>query len=355
MKNNILQNRMISWVVCITVIFSVCFSVINPVNASGSAAEFYVSAELPDNQADENVTYFDLRMEPKDEQTIYVKIYNEKKEEIKISIYAANASSNSNGIIDYTIKDVADKSLKHPFEKIAEPLNDTVIIPAESSKKVGIKLTMPEDEFNGIILGGLVFTEVRDDEVKENKSVSVDNVISYAVAVKLSETDKVIHPEFDLLKIEPRTVDYEPVITHYISNEAPVLSTKMIMTIEVRDAESGIVVATTKNDNVSMAPNSVMPYSLRAKDAELDAGDYISKVKIEYKDEKGEFKTVAFEKGFSITKEQEKETKEYNSVGETAPTWAKTLIISAIALTIAIIVLIIVLIIKRKKNVQHIK
>lgn len=351
MKKRTLVNRIVLFIVCIAISASF-ISLTNAVDADNNEAGFYVSASLPDNQLDENVSYFDLRVKPSAEQTIYVNIYNENDEEMEIAVHAANASSNSNGIIDYTKQGVTDASLKIPFENIAEPEEDVVKVPAGGRKKVGIDITMPEIKFDGIILGGLVFTEVDDEEqTSTSGSVEINNVVSYALAVKLSQNDKVQNINLNLVDVEARTVDHEPVITHYISNDAPALSTGMNMKIEIMDSESREVIDSAENDSVSIAPNSTMPYSYRLDGNKLEAGDYVSKVTITYTDKAEKEQIVQFEKEFSINEEQAKEAEEYNSVGESMPLWAKIMVGGIGTLILCVIILIAVILRKKKTNV----
>lgn len=358
MIKSILVNRIFTFFVCIMVVTSI-LSTTNIVKAESNSAGFYVSAELPANQIDKNVSYFDLKMKPSQEQTVKVKIFNSKDEDMDVSIYAANASSNANGLIEYTQKDIQDDSLKYPFESIAEPEEDMITVPAGGSKVTKIKLKMPKKEYDGIVLGGLVFKEKTEkdkkDKVPSDEALSINNVLSYALAVKLSENDNYEDINLDLTDVEAQVVNYEPVVTHYIKNDAAALSTKMSMTISVADVDTGKTVATSENDNVSIAPDSVMPYSLKLKDTELKEGNYVSKVSIIYKNNKGKDETVEFEKEFSVSAEHAKAANDYNSVQETMPVWAKIIIAGIAILIVAVLALIIILVLRKKKDVQNIK
>ena len=354
MIKNILVNRIFMFFICVIVVTSI-LSMTNVVKAESNSAGFHVSAELPNNQIDKNASYFDLKMKPSQKQTLKVKVFNNKDKDMNISIYSANASSNSNGIIEYTRQGIADKSLKHPFESISQLEKDIVTIPANSHKIVKIKLTMPKEEFDGIVLGGLIFKEDTEDQISSQKSLSINNVLSYALAVKLSENDNFENIHLNLTGVKAQVVDYEPVITHYIQNDAAALSTKMKLNISVSDIDTGKVVSTSENDNVSIAPNSVMPYSLKLKNAALEEGNYISRLSVTYKDNKGKDETVEFEKKFSVSAEHEKAANDYNSVQETTPLWAKVIIGGIGILVISIITLIIIIVLRKKKNVKNIK
>ena len=58
---------------------------------------FSVSANLPDNQKNSNVSYFDLTMRSEQKQNLTVKVFNENAEEIKVKVDVISASTNANG------------------------------------------------------------------------------------------------------------------------------------------------------------------------------------------------------------------------------------------------------------------
>ena len=352
MTKSILVNRILIFFISISIVTST-FSMVNTVNAESNSAGFYVSAELPDNQLNKNVSYFDLRMKPSEKQTIKVKVFNENDRDMNMGVFVSNASSNANGLIDYSQQGIKDDSLKYPLESIAKPVEDVFTVPANGSKTVKIKLTMPEKEYDGIILGGLVFKEVIEKNAKQDipsePALSINNVLSYALAVKISENDNYEDINLDLTDVEARVINYEPVVTHYIKNDAAALSTKMSMTIAVTDIDTGETVSNSQNDNVSIAPDSVMPYSLKLKDTKLKEGNYISKVSITYKDNEAKERTVKFEKEFSVNEEHANAINDYNTVQESMPTWAKV-IIAGIAILIAAVLVLIIISIKRKKT-----
>lgn len=82
---------------------------------------YYVRAVLPENQIDDNLTYFDLRMEPGKAQTLEVEVVNETNETITVDVAAISASTNRNGVIDYKTPAIRDVTLVHPFSELAQP------------------------------------------------------------------------------------------------------------------------------------------------------------------------------------------------------------------------------------------
>ena len=117
--------------------------------------EFSVKAIIPDNQIDTKKSYFDLRMQPKQKQEIETILYNSSDEEITINISVHNATTNQNGLIVYEQDAKIDPSLKVPLNTIVTVSDQKITIPAYRSKTITATIEMPDDEFDGMILGGL--------------------------------------------------------------------------------------------------------------------------------------------------------------------------------------------------------
>ena len=117
---------------------------------------YYVRAVLPDNQISNNLSYFDLRMQPGQSQTLEVEVVNESDKVITVDLAAVSASTNRNGIIDYKTPDIRDETLKIPFSEIAAPEDTSIVIEAHSTAMARITIDMPAEVYDGVVLGGLV-------------------------------------------------------------------------------------------------------------------------------------------------------------------------------------------------------
>ena len=255
-----------------------------PVEAAPpSDAGFYVQAILPENQLDRNLTYFDLRMAPGQTQQLEIEITNQLDTSLLINIETISASTNRHGIIDYTTPSIHDKSLRVPFSTIANTKEDTILIPAKSSETAVVNVEMPNDPFDGVILGGLVFTREKEKTVTA-KTTTINNIFSYVVGVKLSENDVNVSPQFELTCVTPKTVNYQPEFVHAIRNTQAAIAKDVDVTISVQD-QDGVIWAHTSKTNIDMAPNSTMPLGVALKREEFKAGTYLSEVLIRYNEE----------------------------------------------------------------------
>lgn len=244
-------------------------------DASEGTVGYSVQAILPDNQQDSNVTYFDLLMEPNQEQDIQVEIFNTTNEDAVIKVAVTNAVSNRNGVIDYTNTEAeVDSSLATPLTEIAVVESPTVSIPAASSKIVTVHLEMPPEEFDGIILGGLYFEKQPTEDETQSEGVSIENRYSYVIGVQLSETDTVIAPDLQLKNVGPGLANGRTALIAEIQNTEPVILRNLDITTAVYD-EHNELIRSVKSEDYSMAPNSTMDYTIDWENQKIEGGEYI--------------------------------------------------------------------------------
>ncbi|EUJ29116.1 DUF916 domain-containing protein [Listeria cornellensis] len=186
--------------IIITILLLIMISLI-PVRTEASELGFSVQAILPDNQIDPLHTYFDLMMKPNQKQAIQVAITNDKEEDIQVQVYVNTAMTNKNGIIQYSeTAPKLDSSLKTPFKSIAKTEN-IVTVPSKSTKNISVDIQMPQEKYDGIILGGLYFMEKKADKATGSKdNIQITNRYSYTIGVVLRESDTEVLPDLNLQK-----------------------------------------------------------------------------------------------------------------------------------------------------------
>lgn len=266
----------------------------------GEAAEgdvdFSVKAMIPENQIHRDKTYFDLRMEPGQKQEIKVIVYNSGKEEIQVKVSVVNASTNRNGLIVYEAEKEMDPSLTYPLTDIVTIEKDKITIPANESKTIKATIQMPDKEFDGIILGGLHFEKINENEEKTRK-VQLENQYVYVIGVQLSENDNPVKPELHLRSIEPQLVDYRTAVVCNIQNSKPVIVENLTIHGAVYKKGSKKVLHESKKENIKMAPNSNMDFVIDWENQKLEAGDYLVKVYAVTDEEKWQWEeTLTIEK-----------------------------------------------------------
>lgn len=243
------------------------------------SADFTVQAVIPDNQIDKNQSYFDLRMQPGDSQTLTVNIINRSQEAITVDVALIAASTNRNGLIEYQVAVEPDETLRTPFDTIADAPAE-ITVPADSVESADITIAMPENRYDGAILGGIVFTRRVSNENTEG--VSITNRFSYVIGVKLTETDTAVGPDFRLKGIEPTLINYRRAVSIALHNPVALIVKDANVTANIyRKGEATPLFSTHKN-SVEMAPNSLFQLPVEWAGEAMEAGDYRAHVKLHY-------------------------------------------------------------------------
>src|SRR5699024_9061006 len=176
--------------------------------------------------------------------------------------------------------------------------DEEVEVPAGESRKVSAELEMPEESFDGIILGGFYFEKDTEEEA-ENEGVNIDNKYSYVIGVQLSQNDDDVEPELSLESVTPELTDYRTSVVATIQNKQPVIMEDLTIEAKVNEENEEKPIQEVKDNNFKMAPNSDLSYTIDWEDRSLEAGDYILHLTAEDKNDQWEW-----EEPFTIEKEE---------------------------------------------------
>ncbi|MDR1413272.1 MAG: DUF916 and DUF3324 domain-containing protein [Actinomycetes bacterium] len=329
---------------------AIFFAVLPGAAHAAPNVKFSVQALLPDSQRDSSVSYFDVRLKPGQSETLRVRVTNNDSQPKRIRVSAIAASTNGNGVIEYTKPDIIDPSLAHPFNQLARVIEPDFTLQPNASKVVVTEVTMPPEEFDGVILGGIHVMDI-DQHKKANAesddAVVISNRYSYALGALLSETDAPVLPAIEGDKAYPTLTGGYTSVIHDIRNTAPAIAKEWELHIEVyRKGDMANIIRELDNDNVNMAPNSSMPYVL-FWDGAIDPGDYISRVTM--RDTEGDTDDVSFDLPWSVSYAQAQELNDQAVDAEPSQfPWLWVIIIAAMALII--LALIIILWKRRRKE-----
>lgn len=236
---------------------------------------FSVSAVIPENQIDKSKTYFELRMKPGQVQELEVVLTNGLAHPVTVETNANTAVTNDNGIVDYSNKAPKfDNTLQAPFSKIAE-MPDEITVPANGSRTVKVKVTMPRDPFDGFILGGLHFSEKDNgDKTESGEGVQIKNKYAYVIGVILSENDVAVNPDMKLNRIKPDQVNYRNVLKVNLQNIKPVILQSLDVDAQVYKDGDDEALYTTKQGALRMAPNSNFDFGISWNNQAFKPGKY---------------------------------------------------------------------------------
>lgn len=276
--------------------------------AKSGEIPFKVAPVLPENQNSDVTGYYDLKVEPNQQQNNYILVENLKNNPITVSITPFNAMTSNNGEIVYDVNVKNDRfvNLKVKLDKYIT--NDRKIeIPAKASVKVPLKFSLPNIN-EGRVLGGIHV--IADDEtinetkIKQNKSTfQIKNQIAYVIGVNL-QFPKNVAPKFSFGEARVDMVYGAPKFFIEMKNSAPAVIKELNGTYEVTDYE-GKKVLNGSFSSMKMAPNTRFEYPIDWFEGEVKSGTYKLRVTAD-----ADGKNVKAEKIFTI--KEDKAIEEFN-------------------------------------------
>lgn len=252
----------------------------------GIVTPIEVKAIIPENQIDKSKTYFDLLLNPGQTQDLEVQLSNFTEEDRIVKVEANTATTNDNGIVDYSQHDKKkDPSLINAFSDISKTTNE-VRIPKQSSVITKVTIQMPSKSYEGIIAGGIYIYDKEDSNTKHDGG-AISNKFVYSLGVQLRNN-------VDLTKIEPKLVvdpqkitlvhsDYLNGINIPIQNTSALFIKEVEVEARLVDHSNGEVSHELKQTKLKIAPNSnfYLPFTWTDDEGTpLNPGDYQVDIKI---------------------------------------------------------------------------
>lgn len=286
----------------LTLILSfICFSITSfAADEEVSSAGFTYNINYPDSQISKN-GYLDLLLKPKQEQTITLTLSNPSDEEVNVDIDIEGAKTNKNGVIDYSPNDIPDdKSSKYPFNKLLSGPKEFKLNPKET-KNVEFKLKMPDEEFDGIIVGGIsLIRSLKDDDKTNEQGAQIKNRYRYVVPVVLRNNKNEVTPKLELQKVYPEQLNAKNTIYVDFSNINATFFDNMSVEVQISEKGKETILYQTKKNDMRMAPNTLIQFPVSMQGEKMIPGDYTAKIQV--KGSKGIIEN--WTQDFKITKEQ---------------------------------------------------
>lgn len=290
-----------SFLLVVTILTISLSLVVQPFTVTANSADFSVKAILPENQRTANISYFDVKLLPKEEMTFQVEIENHSEATKTYEIKLNAATTNMNGVINYGEPgedEERDSSLKINFGEIAntEPL---VSIEAGAKKNISIHISMPNEVIDGVILGGITIFEA--EEIGEKKE-QITNRFSYSVGVLISQNDERQPIDLNFKGVNVTQENRRNMISAHIQNtSARIINGLSVDTRIYRENQENPLFHREAND-LRMAPNSNFNFGVETNNQALRAGRYTMSTKAQIQDEVWEWSEE-----FEITVDQARE------------------------------------------------
>lgn len=289
-------------------------------------------------------SFYDLKVKPNEKITLPIDIENSGAADLNIKVEVNDGTTNNNGITAYDGVKKRDSSLKVAFTDMASTAEQSVTVKARSKKRVKIDVTIPTKPFEGSVLGGLRFSEIKSEEQKKEQKTAVANNIAYVIGVVLQENDKEIAPIIGLNEIVTEQRNYRNYISANLQNSAPRIIKKMTAHAQVYKQGEDKLLYEATNENMRMAPHSNFNFGINLGDKAFIAGDYTMVIKGE-----ADGKAYSFTKDFVI-KGKEARAMNENAVFVEDTSLSRWWFLAGGALVISLLIIIIILLKNRKKE-----
>lgn len=262
---------------------------------------------FPESQIDPKTGYYDLNVQPGQQQDLQMTLMNGGSKPLRVHISANPASTNDNRVIEYGKNKIkVDSSLKaNVGNMITAPKN--VTIPANSMTTITAKVAVQPEQFNGIAVGGLSF--VTDPEKGQQKAsgVQIRNRYAYDVAVVLHESNDLVKPNLHIHQVRAALVNYHTAVLARLQNDKPSFITGMNSHAIVYNAKTHKRILTEDKKDQKVAPNSHFDYTMMFADGQkLAPGKYVADINLTAKEGHWHFKQsfdVSGQKAHAINKQ----------------------------------------------------
>jgi hypothetical protein len=237
---------------------------------------FIIKPTFPSNQIG-NAGYYDLLMAPGQTQTIEVNLTNTSDKAITVECNIAQATTGNTGVVNYNkISAKADPSLKYHIEDYSSIAPEVEIQP-QTSVKVPVKLTMPNEKFDGVIATGLSF-EQKESQAKPTtttvKNVQAKNYFYYSIALLMQQNTTKVAPNLNLTKVTASQVNAHNNIIATYENTAMTYIQDVSILSQVTKKNDIKILYSNVQEQMKIAPNSNFAYPLALNGKAYEAGTY---------------------------------------------------------------------------------
>lgn len=279
----------------IFILFTASF-LFGPSVIAGANGEFSIQPNIPENQKS-NQSFFDLQLEKNEKQTISIDVFNESDNTIRVVPEFSRASTADTGTIDYQSNSETDKSVTVDIEDIVKGKEKIIEIGPKDKVTVHWVIQMPEEEFQGILLGGFRFTL----EEPEEGTTGIQNRFAYTVGMILSNKGEEQPINLNLVNIKPGHVNYRNHILATIQNDQARLIDNLKIKAEVFPKGKNQPIYVTEKQELRMAPNSSFDFGISTNETTLKPGIYRLVMAAE-----ADGKSFSWEENFEISRNQSK-------------------------------------------------
>ncbi|MDR3190717.1 MAG: DUF916 and DUF3324 domain-containing protein [Lactobacillaceae bacterium] len=261
MKNKILRIMMMAALVVLGVSF------VQTVHADDkTTSTFDVYAEVPQSQIEYEKYKMDLRLQPGQTENLTYYIENNTNKTLTFTIQPGTATTLPNGKIRYVSTNTnAAANLPTQVGDLIKVTNN-VTVKAKGKAQVNATVTMPNNKFDGEIVGGISFTETASK-------------LSSKIPLYISETENKVTTQANFEKASIGKPTTQANLQIQITNPKTVIVDGLKVSGTFKDAK-GNTVKTIKSTPLAIAPNSTFNFILKSHITDLKEGTYKLKLNV---------------------------------------------------------------------------
>ncbi|MDA9470675.1 DUF916 and DUF3324 domain-containing protein [Enterococcus sp. 5H] len=243
------------------------------------ATGFTYSLNFPDNQMENNIGYYKLKMSQGQEQTLNITVSNPSTEKLTIDVGLNGAVTNQNGVIEYGDSDIEnDVSLKFDFEDIVSG-PESIDLEAGETKNLELKIKMPETSTEGVIAGGIQLMKAdQENNVSEEGGSRIINQYAYVIGLLLQESEEELSPDLNLNSVFAGQNNYRNTIFVDFSNVIPAFLNDMTVETQINAKGNDAVLYERKQTAMRMAPNSFIQFPVSMNGERMVSGTYVANI-----------------------------------------------------------------------------
>lgn len=253
-----------------------------------------------------------------------------------------------NGVVEYgRDAESPDPTLPASIDELVE-VPETVSFDPLEKRIISLPITMPEEEFKGVLAGGIRIKEVISEEEQTQSAeqgLGIRNAFSYVIGVVVSNNRSATDPGLELLDVFADQVNYRNVFSAVIQNYTSTFVNQLEVTAEIRSIGSETILYETSQSAMQMAPNSHMHFPIPLNGDRFRNGEYVLNLTARSGEEEW-----SWEQTFSVEAEDARRLNELDVTVDTSLNWW---MIATAGLISLFLLLAIILIVRQKKNAKE--
>nr|WP_281362222.1 DUF916 domain-containing protein [Lacticaseibacillus absianus] len=283
---------------------------------------FSVTPELPAEQVDRQLNYWDLLLTPGTTKRLTLRLQNTTTRTQRFDLAVNRATTNVNGVIDYSVHGAkAPTSLPADLETLVS-VPRTVRVAGYAVRRIHLTLNVPATAYDGVLLAGVRVTAT----AAADQATRTAYVVGLQVRTRPAAT---LAPRLSLSRATAAKVGSGSVVTAHLTNDQAAILEGLQVTARLTRTDSEAQVMRLTRDQLRLAPNSTLALPLNTSPQALPDGRYRLSVTAHT-----ETKRWRFNKTFTVRAARHVTTGPHR-VLKLSPWWFAGLVLIASGLAIA--------------------